>query len=236
MKRNVSFAMLATLAIAFAGPALPANAQECKAPSEFGISAAQERTVTLSLNTSQLRELNLIAGRLAEGLSYREIQTQWKGLASQLRGSNMDVNALVQFVLRTAYQETNADLQHYAEKVKLFNELKKEIREEISRLRDFQSSLERGDRQTDLRPNMSVWRLTSNYRPTAVIRSTDPLDAILSKWEEELQTIGDDAQLANVDMQNMLQKQQQTMQAMSCMSKMLHDTAIAIIRKIGEDD
>ena len=43
----------------------------------------------------------------------------------------------------------------------------------------------------------------------------------------------DDAQLANVDLQNVLQKQQQTLQMMSNISKMLHDTAMAVIRKIG---
>lgn len=46
-------------------------------------------------------------------------------------------------------------------------------------------------------------------------------------------TIGDDAQLANIDLQNQLQKQQQTLQTMSNVSKMLHDTAMAIIRKVG---
>ena len=237
MKRNVSCAMLATLVIALTGPVLPAKAQECTAPSEFGISAAQERTVTRLLNASQMRQLNLIAGRLAEGQSYRQIEAQWKGLASQLRGSYTDVVALVQFALCEAYQETNADLLRYAEKIKFFNELEKAIREEISRLRVFKSSLERGDRQTDFLPNMSVWqRLTSNYRPPAVIRATDPIDAILSEWEEERRTISYDAQLANVDMQNQLQKQQQAMQTMSNISKMLHDTAMAVIRKIGGDD
>ena len=238
MRRNVSFAMLATLVIAFTGPALPARAQQRAAqpPPEFRISAAQERTVTRSLNASQLRQLNQIASRLAEGTSYRQIQAEWEGFASQLRGSDMDVNALVQFVLHQAYQESQADLQSYADRVRLHNEQKEAIRGELSRLRAFKSSLERGDRRTDFRPNMSVWRAISNYRPQAVIKSTDSIDALLSEWEEELQTIGDDAQLANVDMQNMLQKQQQTMQMMSNISKMLYDTAMAVIRKIGRDD
>jgi hypothetical protein len=43
----------------------------------------------------------------------------------------------------------------------------------------------------------------------------------------------DDAELAHVDLQNMLQKQQQTLQMLSNISKMLHDTAMSIIRKIG---
>ncbi len=51
--------------------------------------------------------------------------------------------------------------------------------------------------------------------------------------EESLSTTGDDAQLAQIDLQNQLQKQQQTLQTMSNVSKMLHDTAMATIRKIG---
>ena len=46
-------------------------------------------------------------------------------------------------------------------------------------------------------------------------------------------TIGDDSQLANIDLQNILQKQQQAIQGMSEVSKMLHDTAMAVIRKMG---
>jgi hypothetical protein len=59
------------------------------------------------------------------------------------------------------------------------------------------------------------------------------IDGLIKKWEEKLNSIGDDAQLANVDMQNILQKQQQTLQMMSNISKMLYDTAQSIIRKMG---
>jgi len=58
-------------------------------------------------------------------------------------------------------------------------------------------------------------------------------EAALEKYEQQLNSVGDDAQLANVDLQNWLQKQQQTLQMMSNISKLLHDTAMAIIRKIG---
>jgi hypothetical protein len=44
---------------------------------------------------------------------------------------------------------------------------------------------------------------------------------------------GDDAQLANVDLQSVLQVQQQTLQLLSNVSKMHYDTAMAVIRKIG---
>lgn len=61
----------------------------------------------------------------------------------------------------------------------------------------------------------------------------DEFDALLEKWDKELQTVGEDAQLANVDMQNMLQKQQQTMQMMSQISKMMRDSAMNVIRNMG---
>ena len=59
------------------------------------------------------------------------------------------------------------------------------------------------------------------------------MEEYISRWEERLETLGDDAQLANIDLQNALQKQQQTLQTMSNVSKILHDTAMAIIRKIS---
>ena len=65
------------------------------------------------------------------------------------------------------------------------------------------------------------------------VRSTEELDEYIKNMEENLNTVGDDAQLANVDLQNVLQKQQQTLTMMSNISKILHDTAMAIMRKIG---
>ena len=62
---------------------------------------------------------------------------------------------------------------------------------------------------------------------------SERLDNLIQQEEEFLNGCSDDAQLANVDLQNMLQKQQQTLQMMSNISKMLHDTAMAVIRKIG---
>ena len=59
------------------------------------------------------------------------------------------------------------------------------------------------------------------------------LDDVTKTMEERLATVGDDAQLANIHLQSMLQKSQQILQLMSNVSKMLDDTSMAIIRKIG---
>ena len=75
--------------------------------------------------------------------------------------------------------------------------------------------------------------LTSVEKAKTFIDLSVDFDSLLKKWEEKLSETGDDAQLANIDMQNMLQKQQQTMQMMSQISKTLHDPAMAVVRKIG---
>lgn len=56
------------------------------------------------------------------------------------------------------------------------------------------------------------------------------LEDYIKKLEAELNSVGDDAQLMNVDMQSQLQRAQQTMQMLTNLSKVLHDTAMAVIR------
>ena len=79
----------------------------------------------------------------------------------------------------------------------------------------------------------AVDEITGELGAGETIASKADLENYIQGMEEKLNSVGDDAQLANVDLQNMLQKQQQTLQMMSNISKMLHDTAMAIIRKIG---
>lgn len=52
-------------------------------------------------------------------------------------------------------------------------------------------------------------------------------------YDDKLNSVGDDAQLANIVLQNSLQKQQQMVMMISNISKMISDTAMAVIRKIG---
>jgi chromosome segregation ATPase len=55
----------------------------------------------------------------------------------------------------------------------------------------------------------------------------------LRELAAELSSTRDDAQLAQVDLQNVLQRQQQTLQMMSNIFKKLNDTEMSVIRKMG---
>jgi hypothetical protein len=69
--------------------------------------------------------------------------------------------------------------------------------------------------------------------PDFQLASKQEIETYISELRQKLSSVGEDAQLANVDLQNMLQKQQQTVQMLSNISKVLHDTALAVIRKVG---
>ena len=63
--------------------------------------------------------------------------------------------------------------------------------------------------------------------------NTESWNAETDKRECKLSGVGDETQLANLEMQNNLQIPTQTLQDKSNVSKAPHDTAMAIVRKIG---
>ena len=171
------------------------------------------------------------------------LQGKWEGYIADISnagaGAGIDVNALVMWVLRESYQDSVEDLHFYAEKVSYYNDLKTKIRDELTAARTARAN---GTYTTHAQKTISTTpAMDSNgnvYAADPVANGTyatteDEMDAYIDGLETTLNSVGDDAQLANVDLQNMLQKQQQTLQMLSNISKMLHDTAMAIIRKIG---
>jgi predicted nucleic acid-binding Zn-ribbon protein len=148
--------------------------------------------------------------RLLKGKNTPAAQREWSSLVESFKDSSIpiDINDLIQYVLRQSYMESNRDLQFYAAKVRHMNEQKQAMRYYLQSLREMQDGIS----------------------SRAVL---EDLKTAIDAAEEKLNSIGDDAQLANIDLQNMLQKQQQTIQMLSNVSKVLHDTAMAVIRKIG---
>lgn len=170
----------------------------------------------------------------------------------------MDPDALVQQVLRESYLQTMEDLRFYAEKVRSFNERRKALRAYLAALRKFRVTVITAARKRGVnmcrcdKEDVAIlaklfpkhahsYDVTEVERelciparvPAFEVKSVARLDAAIAHWEDQLNTIGDDAQLANVDLQNWLQKQQQTLQMMSNISKLLHDATMSTIRKIG---
>jgi hypothetical protein len=97
-----------------------------------------------------------------------------------------------------------------------------------------------GCKQKDIfRKEQSMPRIKLNDIPMDIKVSQAQIHQImgglfrLSHYDQQLQSVGDDAQLANIDLQNYMQKQQHMMQLLSSMMKTSHDTAMAVIRKMS---
>jgi hypothetical protein len=168
-----------------------------------------------------------------------------------------DVMALVQWVLREAYMDNLEALRSYAEKVKFYNNKKQAIRKYLSNLRKIKKELlkqvrEKGvdtckpkkrDRKIIagiIKQNRRKYKRTGigrelcipNRIPPKGVNGIEEMAATIQYWEEQLTTAGDDAQLANVDLQNWTQNVQQSLTTMSNISKSIHDTAMSVIRNM----
>ena len=170
--------------------------------------------VMAPLNDKQKLKLLEIVELLKDGQDFSAIEKDWKKFVKKIDKSYLlvDINQIIQQVLRASFLEGQNDLIFYAKRVNHYNSVKNDIRGLQKKLQlriDYCSSLE-GEK--------------CPY-------SIEDLMNELARWKEQLEEIGDDAELANIDLQNMLQKQQQTIQTVSAIAKVLYDTAIGVIRK-----
>ncbi len=97
----------------------------------------------LSLNLTDRQELSLqrLGQMIANGDDANAIDSSWEKFIIEAvsSGSEMarDIDAIVQYVLSAAYREASEDLYFYAQKVKQFNAIKKEIRAYLQEIRDY---------------------------------------------------------------------------------------------------
>ena len=200
-----------------------------------------------------------VGGLLGTGQGASALAAWIGGVASG--GPRRDVPEMLAGVLREAVASTNEDKQFYLEKMQTSNDQAEALSDYLGALVDASgalaekakgksedssppviarsepSALEKAadaDRFAELVTGFATAKeelreLVADLRASDISAFEDEIRA----WEEKLNGVGDDAQLANVDLQNILQKQQQTLQMMSNISKMLYDTAQSVIRKMG---
>ena len=76
-------------------------------------------------------------GLFSSSINYGDDEAEFAAIVEQIQsgGVPMDINSLVQSVLRDAYMETSKDLAFHANKVKFYNECKKQVRAYLTDLR-----------------------------------------------------------------------------------------------------
>jgi iron-sulfur cluster repair protein YtfE (RIC family) len=96
--------------------------------------------VSLNLTTRQELSLKQIGQMIASGDDADAINSRWEKFMIEAVSSDpemaIDIDAIVQYILRAAYQDASEDLYFYADKVKQYNAIKKEIRKYLSEIRE----------------------------------------------------------------------------------------------------
>jgi hypothetical protein len=160
--------------------------------------------------------------------------------------ATIDVNALIQWVMREAYMANGEDLKFYAHKVKFYTDMKKVLRQELQVARRFLSdNIKRSDptkltrplhkKRFSTVPDTSEGGIPTPKEPEDDGLAVDVkgLEDYIKDLDNQLNTVGDDSQMAQLELQDMTQRQQKTLQTLSNLAKVFHETSMAIIRKIG---
>jgi len=179
------------------------------------------------LSAREKSELSSIARLIAESPSSPAIKSRWRAYIQRNGSRQMDVKAFVQYVMRESYAEVNRDLRSQADKVRYLNEQKKQIRSQAAQQRQ---SLSTNPRLGQAQPDVA--RQATGSKPALQGPALQLPHKTKIVQQQTLKTVGEDASLEQLQLQNVLQKQQQVMQQMSNISKMLHDTAMAVIRNM----
>jgi hypothetical protein len=179
-------------------------------------------------------DIKILGSMIARGESKEAILGKWKAMLVGTNDRNLDINTLVQSVMRASYQQQEEDLNKMKDKVQHNNEMKKKIRDEQDKVR--KAIIAPGSA-----PIIKMNIATGKGTPTiispqngGIVKTEQEQQVYLRYLQDKLNVVGDDAQLANTDLQSVLQKQQQLVTMMSNISKLLSDTAMNTVRKMGD--
>lgn len=194
----------------------------------------RQATLPRTLRSSERQMLNAIVHNISSNNLGGAVK-RWRRLVMQLAKTNrsMDINILIQWTLRQAYHQHNEELQLYARKVSYLNQLKKILREEIAEMRERATNLASA---RVAKINMITLILQQSAIPH-ISRAWQTLgknaiENYIQQLEGYLSSIGDIMQLAQLQLQDTMNRQSQAVQALSAIMKSFYDTAKAIIRNM----
>lgn len=168
------------------------------------------------------------------------VPKQWGPLveSAALRSESVPILEIISLVMKEAILEQQEDLKYWLKRLEHQNKLAGALSEYLEEMRK-KIRTDKGHRSAKISGrSVKITREADGEGEPfvlgpVVIQSAEQWRKELKKWEEELASVEKDAQLANIDLQNALARQQKTVQVMSNVSKQLHDQAMAIIKKIG---
>ncbi|UCH22748.1 MAG: hypothetical protein JSU83_05915 [Deltaproteobacteria bacterium] len=183
----------------------------------------------------QFEEVRKLATRSThKPQAINQLKSKWLELIRDivLKDPHVDIDALVQAAMFELYQQEVQSLEKALLQVHRLNDIKRQTRKELNRARQHRQEMSVRQRDGGTIPVYRTEKIPG-VKSKSLIASSENMGAYIKEMENKLNTMGGDAQLTAIDLQNALQRQQEILQTMSNISKMLHDSAVSLIRKIG---
>lgn len=184
----------------------------------------------------QLSELTRIGIMIGKGIPLSEVQNSWKKLVGN--DKNLNIEIAIKKVIAASKQESQRNIAVLKEKVQFHSMLRKNISTEMSKVRSLLREINQTkDRYINLQRKMYI--LTPDTRgqvmviQTGTITTKKEMTQYIDELESQWRLVGTDTQLANIELQNAMQQQQQMLSILPNVTKQLNDSAMSVIRKIG---
>lgn len=210
---NIGFASVVMLVLGAFGPLRAASS----APFEVNRDSMERLSNSkvappVGTSAAQQAALKEMSKAAAKG-DLKTVSDRWSKLLKERgpRGPD-DISSLAQYVLKESYAGHAQRMKSAQAKVKSYNDLKEVLRNNIAKLRAAKAA----------NPNGKTEGMTPKQR-----------DQKIEALEEQLNRTGDSAQQANIELQELMSEQQQLIQTLNNVSKMLFDSAMSVLRKIG---
>lgn len=201
------------------------------------------------LQEPQLVKLRQWSSLLVEDSERSDFLPKWAELMTETKSKKVqaqtsDVVSLIQMVMLAAYEEANKNLDSYAEKVKLYEEMKDRLRANLTEARQMQALL-RSQRPDPL--SGSLIRLPANQRtlqkcqmqsgPTlkldcrpGLVSTTIELDNYQTETNREIEKAEKEANQTSLDLEKMKQRRREKLEALSDVFKKMYDAAVVALR------
>lgn len=176
-----------------------------------GLGPSQIPQIPDRLTSQNINQLRSFGKRLAATPVFAKMKGDWITVVQNIAQhenlrNSATINELLMVVMRKAMVEANKDKKYWLKKLQTYNTMAEKLSQDLKDLHNQAKNLSGSEKAK--------------------------IEQRIRSKEKELATAGDDAQLANIDLQNTLQKVQQLLQMMSNISKQLYDTAMAVIRNL----
>jgi len=201
--------------------------------SDLVLHMASARELPATVTAGDKAAIHRIVAKL-KGKHVQGANADWRMLAGSIsrRKDGTDIQKVRLTVMRQAYLAENKGLRDAAERASQTSRVQEALGEHLAELRRVAAEPSKGERITlrridTVHPFRPGTENTVDWRQASMTKSE--LADYIKQVEQRFNSARDDAQLANMDLQNIIQKQQQMIRTISNINKMLDDTAMAVI-------